>query len=173
MASPRLDDVASLGERVEHLAIEEFIAQFPDDALGVTVLPGTAGRDEQRRDAEACEPTADLPGDELGPVVGADGLGHAVLNEKFGQHLEPIVAGKPPPEADREAASRGFVGDGEQAQRPAVVRPRQDEVVGPDMIRPLRPQPNAAAIIAPQATSPGLSCRDLQPPAVARSVRPA
>src|SRR5215475_7527319 len=38
-----------------------------------------------------------------------------------------------------------------------------NEVVGPDMAGPLRPQPDARAIRQPQAPAPPLLCRNLQP----------
>lgn len=92
--APGFDEVARLGEGVEDFAIEEFVAQLADEALAVAILPGAAGSDEQGHDAELGEPVSHLPGHELGSVVGADVVGHAVRQEEFSQDFERVVAGQ-------------------------------------------------------------------------------
>ena len=53
-----------------------------------------------------------------------------------------------------------FVDDG---RRTSVPGPVLDEVTGPEMVSPLRPQPDAGPVVQPQRSSPGLPGRHLQP----------
>ena len=46
---------------------------------------------------------------------------------------------------------------------PSVVGAVLDEVVGPDVVRALRPQPDARSVREPEPATPGLLLRDLQP----------
>ena len=58
----------------------------------------------------------------------------------------------PPAARDSDAAAlpRVLVHDGAQPQGPPVLRPLVDAVVGPDVVRPLRPAPRAGASGGPE-----------------------
>jgi hypothetical protein len=56
---PCFDHDACLGERVEYLAIQKFVAQLRTEALAVTVLPWTAGLDESRFRTDGIDPVPD------------------------------------------------------------------------------------------------------------------
>ena len=49
---PLLDEDDGLGECVEDLPVQELVPQLAVEALVVAVLPGTAGLDVERLDAE-------------------------------------------------------------------------------------------------------------------------
>src|SRR3546814_2436368 len=56
MSPPGFDQDAGLGERVEYLAIEQFIAQRPVEALAVSILPWRSGGDVERLHADLRQP---------------------------------------------------------------------------------------------------------------------
>src|SRR3546814_13582270 len=56
MSPPGFDQDAGLGERVEDLAIEQFIAQRPVEALAVSILPWRSGGDVERLHADLRPP---------------------------------------------------------------------------------------------------------------------
>ena len=56
MSPPSLDQDPGLGERVEDLAIEQFIAQRPVEALAVSILPWRSGGDVERLHADLRQP---------------------------------------------------------------------------------------------------------------------
>ena len=59
MDAPSLDENLGLGERVEDLAIEEFISEFPIEAFIVAILPRAAGLDIKRLYTQTLEPIPD------------------------------------------------------------------------------------------------------------------
>jgi hypothetical protein len=63
------DEHAGLSEAVEDLAIEEFVAKRPVEALVVTVLPWRSRRDVEGLDADLCEPFLDRRRDKFGAIV--------------------------------------------------------------------------------------------------------
>ena len=89
--------------------------------------------------------------------------GNAVLDHGVGQHLDHIAAVDPAPHMDRQALPRVFIDQVQHAHRPSVMRERAHEVVRPDMIAPLRPQPHAGAVVEPQPAARLLLLRNLQP----------
>jgi hypothetical protein len=66
---PPLDDHARLEQCVEQFALQQFIAQLAIEALVVPILPGAAGLDEQRLDADVAEPMAHGSSRELAAIV--------------------------------------------------------------------------------------------------------
>src|SRR5215207_9381007 len=68
-----------------------------------------------------------------------------------------------PSDADRQALVRELVDDVEHPEPPSVVRPVLDEVVGPDVVAMLGPQPDARSIRQPEPSAFGLLPGDLQP----------
>jgi len=74
-------------------------------------------------------------------IVRADVLGHAALQHQLGQGLENLGRGKLPLHADGQGPARELVHDAEPAERAPVVGPVLDEVIGPDMVGSLGPEP--------------------------------
>jgi hypothetical protein len=62
---PLLDQDAGLFERVENPPVQQFVPQFPDERLDVSVLPQAARLDEQRPHAQSFQPVPDRSGAEL------------------------------------------------------------------------------------------------------------
>src|SRR5690606_24251797 len=66
-------------------------------------------------------------------------------------------------DADCKAFPGELVDDVEHAESPAIVGPTLDEVIGPDMVWMLGPQPDARSVIQPEPTLLRLFGRNLQP----------
>ena len=56
-----------------------------------------------------------------------------------------------------------LIDDGQQPQRASIAGPDLDEVVGPQVISPLRSKPDTGPIVQPKTTSWGLAGWHLQP----------
>src|SRR5208283_1821294 len=76
----------SVGQIEKHLDVQHFGAQTRDEALRVTVLPGTAGIDEVRPALRAAEKHRQAARDELAAVVAPQEPWSAALLEKPPQH---------------------------------------------------------------------------------------
>ena len=64
---------------------------------------------------------------------------------------------------DRQGLAGELVDHAQHPELATVVRAMLDEVIGPDVVRPLRPQPDAGSVVQPEPTPLRLSCRRLQP----------
>ena len=69
MPPPLLDHDAGFLQGVEHLAVEEFIAQLRVEALAIPVLPRTARFDVGGRRSNRRDPVLYCLGNELRPVA--------------------------------------------------------------------------------------------------------
>jgi len=143
MPPPALDDDHRFFERVEDLAVEQLVAQLRVEALDVAVLPRIAWLDVGRLRPDRRDPALHRPGHELGSVVRADVPGHAAQDEQVREHVDDVGRLELAAHPDREAFPGELVDHVQHAELASVVRARLDEVVGPDMVRPLRPQPHA------------------------------
>ncbi len=74
VAPPRLDQNLGLGEAVEDLAVEQFVAQRAVEALVVAVLPGRARGDVKRLHTDLPQPVLDGGGDELASIAHREAL---------------------------------------------------------------------------------------------------
>src|SRR3954470_22744020 len=75
VTAPALDDDLRLAQRVEDLAIEQFVAQARIEALDKAVLPWAARRDVGGLRADGADPLLHRFGNELRAIVGTDVLG--------------------------------------------------------------------------------------------------
>jgi hypothetical protein len=66
----------------------------------------------------------------------------AALDEQLGQGRQHVVRAQPARRDDGQALPAVLVDHDQQAELAPVVGPLLDEVVGPDVVRPLRPQPD-------------------------------
>ncbi len=82
--------------------------------------------------------------------------------------VEPDTTG----DQDGEALPGVFVDDGQHPEGPTIVCPGEDEVVGPDMVRPARPNTDAGPVVQPQPPPFGLLHGNLQPLAPPDALHP-
>ena len=163
VASPALDDDLSLAQRVEDLAIEQFVAQAGIEALDEAVLPWTASFDVGGPCAHGCDPVLHGFGDELGAVVGADVPGNTAQDEQVRERIDDIDGLEPAGHTDGQALMGELVDDVEHADPAPVMGAVLDEVVGPDVIAVLGPEADAGAVVQPEAAALGLPGGNLQP----------
>ncbi len=69
-------------QRVEDLAIEQFVTQAGIEALDVAVLPGTAWLDVGGFRADCADPVLNCCGHELRAVIGSDVTRHAAKDPR-------------------------------------------------------------------------------------------
>jgi hypothetical protein len=91
LEAPRLDDLASVVERVEPVGVQALVAEAAIEALDEGVLRRGAGLDEVQCDAALVGPLVEGVGDELRAVVDHDGrrqaAGSGELVEESGDAL--------------------------------------------------------------------------------------
>jgi hypothetical protein len=163
VAPPALDDDLGLAQGVEDFTIEQLVAEASVEALDVAVLPRTARLDVSSLGADCRDPFLHSLGHELRSVVGPDVTGNATHDEEVRQNVDYIDCFELAGDTDRQA----FVGElVEHVEHPilaSIVGAVLDEVVGPDMIAVLRPQPDARSVGQPEPAALGLLLGDLQP----------
>ena len=139
MTAPALDDDLSFPQRVEDLAIEQFVTQAGIEAFDVTVLPWAARLDVGGLGTDGSDPFLHRLGDELWAVVGADMAGYAAQDEEVGQDVDHVDGLELAVDADRQAFMGELVDDVEHAVLASIMGAVLDEVVGPDVIGVARP----------------------------------
>jgi hypothetical protein len=172
VAPPALDDDLGLAQSVEDLPVEQLIAKAGVEALNVAVLPRAASLDVSGLGSDNRDPFLHGLGDELRSVIGPDVSGNAPQDEEVGQNVDHIDRLELAGDTDRQT----FVGElVEHVEHPIlapIVGAVLDEVIGPDMIALLRPQPNARSVGQPEPAALGLLMRDLQPLALPDTLDP-
>jgi hypothetical protein len=126
-------------------------------------LEGAAGLDAGGFGADRGDPRPHGRSHELRAIVGPDVPRHAAQDEQVREQIDDVDRIQPALHPDGQTFSSELVDDVEHAIFSSIARAILDEVVGPDMIRALRPQPDARAVIEPESAFPGLLVRDLQP----------
>jgi hypothetical protein len=160
---PALNDNLRFAHGVEDLAIEQLVAQARVEALDKAVLPRTARRDVSGLRPDSGDPFLHRLGDELRAVIGTNVLGNAAQDEQIRQDVDDVDRFEPARYPNGQALVRELVDDVEQAKFASVMGALLEEVIRPDVIGALGPQPDAGSVIQPQPGALGLSARDLQP----------
>jgi hypothetical protein len=75
-----------------------------------------------------------------------------VRDEEVGQTLEHVIGSEPSRNDDRQAPARKLIQHDEHAKGPTVLGAILDEVVGPDVVRPLGPETHARPVVEPETT---------------------
>src|SRR3546814_11141331 len=73
------------------------------------------------------------------------------FDEQLGQRCQHVFVAELACDDQRQALAAGFVDDGKDAELAPVVGAFLDEVIGPDVPRILRPQPDARAVVQPRS----------------------
>ena len=84
-------------------------------------------------------------------------------DEQVGEHVDDVDCLEPAADPDGQALPGVFVDHIEHAELSAIVGSALDEVVGPDMVGVLGPQPDAGSIIEPEPPAFGLLLWNLEP----------
>ena len=88
--------------------------------------------------------------------------GRPTRNEQFRQRSQNVFVLELAGDDQCETFPTGFVDDGEDAELPTIMGAALNEVIGPDMPRIFRAQPDARSVVEPQSAPLGLLLRYLQ-----------
>ena len=147
--TPLLDEDLGLLEAVEDLAVEQLVPQLAVEAFAIAILPGAAWLDVERLGTHTRQPAAHDLGGHLWPVVGSDVLGDTAHQHRVSHGLQDPQAVDPSGDPDRQAFPGELIDQRHQPHLAAIMGLGLHEVIGPDMVAPLRPQPDAGAVIEP------------------------
>src|SRR5882672_9980279 len=86
----------------------------------------------------------------LRAVVGSYMLGDAVLKHALAQRFDDVMTVQTPGHPKGQTFPRELIDHGQKPQASTIMCARFHKVVTPDMIRFLRPQPNARSLVQPQ-----------------------
>src|SRR5260221_13495444 len=151
--SPTLDDDLGLAQRVEDLAIKQFVAQSGIKTLDKAVLPRAARRDLGGLCADCADPILHRLGDELGTVVGPDMPGDTAQDEQVGEHVDDVDRFQSARYPNGQALMGELVDDVEHAEPASIMGALLDEVVRPHVVAVLGPEPNARSVIQPETAA--------------------
>ena len=169
-------EIADVGAKLNVATVLEGSVRRAGNRLRVTAQLVNARKGYQiwsERFDRTLEPEPDELGRELRAVVGAEVRRDAVGDEELSQCLEHIHRPQPPGDDDCQAFPRILLDDGEDLQRPAVLRAVRHEVIRPDVVPIRRPAADARTIREPQPTPFRLLLRHVEAfstPTVARFV---
>lgn len=163
MAPPGLDHHLGLGQAEEYLAVEQFVSQLAVEALAVAILPRAAGLDVGGLGANGGDPGSQRDGDELRPIVRPNIGWRPAQDHQIRQGLQHVGGVQPAFDPDRQGFAGELVDHAEHAKLPSIMGSILDEVIGPDVVRPLGAQAHAGAVIQPQPAAFWLFLRDFQP----------
>jgi hypothetical protein len=90
-------------------------------------------------------------------------LRHAAHHAQVGEQLDDVVCIEPACHSDRQCFAREFVDHAQDPELARIAGPVCDEVVGPDLIGALRPQPDARTIRSPEPVTFRLLAGTLSP----------
>src|SRR3954469_8024948 len=172
MAAPRADHDPSLFQAVEDLPLQALVPEFPVEALAVAILPRAARGDVQGLGSKLRQPLSKGFGDHRGAVVTTNMLRHALLKHGIRQGLDHAQAVDAPLDPEGQALARVFVDERQNAQAAPVMGVALDKVEAPDMVGPLRPQPDAGAGVEPQPTAGPMLLGNLEPLATPDALNP-
>ena len=149
VTAPAFDDDLRFTQRVEDLATEQFITQPRIETLDKAVFPRAAGRDVGGLRTDRSDPFLHGYGEELRAVVGTNVGGNAPQDEQVRQHVDDIDRSEPARHPDGQALVGELVDDVEQAKFAPVMGALLEEVIRPDVVRALGPQPDARSVREP------------------------
>ena len=160
--APESGDDTDFLQCVEDLSVEELVAEPGVERFDVPVLPGAAWFDEQGAHADFFKPLSDGLGRELGSVVRTNMRRRPTLDEEIGKYGQDIIGSEAPLWHHGQAFTAELVDDVQHPVLPPVVGDVLNEVVAPDIARPLRPQSDAGSIVEPEPPPSGLLLRHLE-----------
>ena len=142
MPPPSLDQHLCFCKAVEDLAVEQFIAKGPVEALVVAIFPWRSRGDVERRHADLRQPFLDCRRNKFAAIIGPDIGRWPARDEQVGQGRQHVFVFELPRHDQGEAFAAGLIDDRQDAELAAIVGATFYEVVCPDVPRILRPQPD-------------------------------
>ena len=128
-----LDQDLGLSERAKYLTIEKFVAEPGIEALAVSILPRRYGLDVGGLGTDSSDPVPDFLGDEFGWFP---------QDKQVRQSVHNVGGVEFAIDTEHQRLPGKVVGDVECVVDPSVMYPVLQKVIGPDMVRTLRPKPD-------------------------------
>ena len=164
---PLFDEDLGLPEAAEDLPVEQLVPQLPVEAFAIAILPRAAVRptidpldrlldgltDVERLGAYTRQPATHDLGCHLWPIVGSDVLWDAPDQHRISHGLQNTQAVDASGDPDRQAFPGELIDQRHQPHLAAILGLGLHKVIGPDMVAPLRTQPDAGTVIEPQSPS--------------------
>ena len=163
MTPPAFDDHLGFAQRVEDLTVQKLIPKLRVEAFTIAVLPRASRLDIGRSRFNGDDPLSNQFGDELRAIVRADMTWHAAQDEQVRKHIDDVRRVELSTDPDRQAFPRELVDHVEHTDLLSIVSSVFDEVVGPDVSGPLRPEPKARTVGEPKTASLRLLLWNLEP----------
>ena len=88
---------------------------------------------------------------------------NAPRDEQLAEGLDDVGRLELARDTDGQALAAELIDDAQHPECPAVVSAVRNEVIGPDMVRSLRPQTDARSVIKPESSAFRLFGRDFKP----------
>ena len=129
---------------------KELIAKPAVETLGVAVLPGRRGLDEQGLHGHVVQPALQAPGNEFRTVVAADASRDSTHGEQLRKRVDHILAGDAAIDLQRQAFPRGLIHDRQPLECRAAARVIEHEVPAPHVISTLSPDAMTAVVTRAQ-----------------------
>lgn len=161
--TPLLDEYLGLLEGGEDLPVEQFIPEAGIEAFDIPVLPRRSRCDVGGLGTNGSDPVSNDPGDELGAVIRSDILWWPPQDEQIRQSIHHIGGVEPAISPKHQGLPGELVDDDQDPVWTSIMRPILDKVIGPDMVRSLRPKTDARAVIQPETAPLTLLWWDLKP----------
>ena len=130
-------------------SIQKLIPHLPVKGFDITVLPGTTTFDEERLYPQPMQPFPHCPGGELGTVVRTYMLRDTPQNEQFKKLIYHILRPDPAINLRAQILPGEFIDDVQYFKGPAIGRAVYHEVIAPDVVLMLRPEPDTGTVIKP------------------------
>ena len=140
---PLFDQDLSLAQAVEDLTVQKLVAEPGVEAFAVSVLPGAARLDVGGLGANGFNPVLNRLSNELWAVVRADIGRHTAQDEQVAQGVDHIARVQLALYPDCQTFPAVFVEDVQSAEHLPIVGSMMHEVIRPDVIAMLGPEPNA------------------------------
>ena len=149
VVAPLLDENLGFPEAVEDFTVKQFVSQLAVEAFAISILPGAARLDVKCLGTHTRKPAPHDLGGHLRAVIGSDVLRDSTHEHHISHGLQDTQAVDPPGDPDRQAFAGELVDQRHQPHLAAVVGLSLNKIIGPDMVAPLRAQPDAGAVIEP------------------------
>ena len=128
----RFDRHFWLGEAVEDLAVEQFIAKRPVEAFVVAILPRRCRSDVERLHADVREPFLDCCSDKFAAIIGPNIGRRPARDEQVGPDRQYVFVFELPRYDQGEAFAAGLIYDRQDPELAAIMGATIDEVAFPD-----------------------------------------
>jgi hypothetical protein len=129
--------------------IKQLIPHLPVKGFDVTILPWATRLNKEHLYSQPIQPFPHCPGGELGTVVRADMLRNTTQNEQCKKLIYHILRPDPAINLRAQILPGEFIDDIQYFKGPAIGRAVYHEVIAPDMVLMLWPQPDTGAVIKP------------------------